>query len=196
MNYDNAEIELSGLMLDYRIEGVGQPPLVLLHGFRAHSGTWRKNVPVFAKQRMVIAPSLPLYEESPHQLARIYKKILEEFFVRIAVTSFVLIGNSLGGLVSMLYASENPNQVCAVVLEDSAGYESEVLENFSKKGIPTLIVWGEKDTLIPLTSAYIFKEKMPQSELVVIRGAGHVPHWEIPESFNKKIISFLKEKGC
>ncbi|MEM3711902.1 MAG: alpha/beta hydrolase, partial [Thermoprotei archaeon] len=65
-----------------------------------------------------------------------------------------------------------------------------------KKGIPTLIVWGEKDTLIPLTSAYIFKEKMPQSELVVIRGAGHVPHWEIPESFNKKIISFLKEKGC
>ncbi|PSN84914.1 hypothetical protein B9Q02_08295 [Candidatus Marsarchaeota G1 archaeon BE_D] len=192
MNYDNTRIELSNLVLECRIEGTSEPALVLLHGLSAHSGSWRKNFPVFAKQRKVIAPSFPRFEVSPQKLAQIYAQITEELLDSLRVRSAILVGNSLGGMIAMLYALKRPNCVCAVVLENSAGVE--IAESFSKTNIPTLIIWGKKDHIIPVDTAYVFKTKIANSELVIFEDAAHVPHWEVPSRFNESVLRFTSEK--
>jgi pimeloyl-ACP methyl ester carboxylesterase len=46
--------------------------------------------------------------------------------------------------------------------------------------LPTLILWGGRDRLIPLAEAQVFKRLINGSELVVFDDLGHVPHEEDP----------------
>ena len=47
--------------------------------------------------------------------------------------------------------------------------------------VPTLILWGEEDNLIPVKSANWFAEATPGSKLIVYSAVGHIPMEEIPE---------------
>lgn len=58
----------------------------------------------------------------------------------------------------------------------------------------TLLLWGEKDKIIPLKCSRIFKEKIKNSHLEVIPKVGHSPHLESPLILVKKIIYFLNKK--
>ena len=58
---------------------------------------------------------------------------------------------------------------------------------------PTLIVWGEKDRLVPLKDAHKFDELIPNSRLVVYEDTGHVAMLERPEEFNEELRRFLAE---
>ena len=44
--------------------------------------------------------------------------------------------------------------------------------------VPTLILWGQQDRLIPVAQASAFKRLIPGSELIVFDGLGHVPQEE------------------
>ncbi len=57
--------------------------------------------------------------------------------------------------------------------------------------MPTLIIWGEQDTIIPVAHAYAAHQAIPGSRLEVIAGAGHFPHVEAPERFLEVLIDFL-----
>ena len=57
--------------------------------------------------------------------------------------------------------------------------------------LPTLIVWGEQDTIIPVAHAYAAHEAIPHSRLEVIAEAGHFPHVETPERFLEILCDFL-----
>src|SRR5450759_801920 len=46
--------------------------------------------------------------------------------------------------------------------------------------MPTLIVWGDHDRIIPLHHAYLAHEAIPNSRLEVMEGVGHYPHVEEP----------------
>jgi pimeloyl-ACP methyl ester carboxylesterase len=59
--------------------------------------------------------------------------------------------------------------------------------------LPTLIIWGEKDTLLPLEQAFIFREQIPNSKLEIIPESGHSPHLETPDKLLSLIINFLQE---
>ncbi len=56
---------------------------------------------------------------------------------------------------------------------------------------PTLIVWGDKDKMVPLKYGRIFKDQIKGAELEVIRGAGHSPHLETPVELAGIILKFL-----
>jgi pimeloyl-ACP methyl ester carboxylesterase len=56
---------------------------------------------------------------------------------------------------------------------------------------PTLIVWGEHDTVTPLTIGRQIEAKIPGARLIIISGAGHVPMWDRPDLFNAEILAFL-----
>jgi pimeloyl-ACP methyl ester carboxylesterase len=57
---------------------------------------------------------------------------------------------------------------------------------------PTLIVWGGKDRIIPLSHAFQALEAMPNSRLEVLPGAGHFPHAEEPARFVEVLRDFLR----
>ena len=57
--------------------------------------------------------------------------------------------------------------------------------------VPTLLVWGIQDEVTPLWVGKKFHELLPNSELVVLDKCGHAPMMEHPETFNKKLESFI-----
>lgn len=75
-----------------------------------------------------------------------------------------------------------------IIAEDLRLYLSQIK-------VPTLIIWGEKDKIVPLKTAYLIKEKIPHSVLEVFSQVGHNPHLERPEIFTKKILNFLNTYG-
>lgn len=57
--------------------------------------------------------------------------------------------------------------------------------------IPALLIWGDRDRAVLLKSAPLLKAQFSNAELVMIKGAGHLPYEEFPEEFNAELIDFL-----
>ncbi len=57
--------------------------------------------------------------------------------------------------------------------------------------VPTLIVWGDRDDIIPVSHAYAAHEAIPGSTLVIMPGATHFPHAEQPERFAEILRDFM-----
>jgi pimeloyl-ACP methyl ester carboxylesterase len=57
--------------------------------------------------------------------------------------------------------------------------------------VPTLIVWGEDDSIIPVAHAHAAHEAIPGSRLELFEGVGHFPHVEAPERFVEVLLDFL-----
>jgi pimeloyl-ACP methyl ester carboxylesterase len=59
--------------------------------------------------------------------------------------------------------------------------------------VPTLVIWGKDDTLIPVTDADLFGRDIKGAEVAVIPDAGHLPHEEKADIVNKLITDFVKK---
>jgi pimeloyl-ACP methyl ester carboxylesterase len=58
--------------------------------------------------------------------------------------------------------------------------------------IPTLLLWGDRDVAVYVSSAETLRKHLNNSQLIVFPGIGHVPYEEIPEEFNSILGSFLR----
>jgi pimeloyl-ACP methyl ester carboxylesterase len=67
------------------------------------------------------------------------------------------------------------------------------LANFSKLGMPTLLIWGDKDTITPLWQGEELKKVISNSSLNVLKGLGHIPQIEDPVQFNHSLLPFLEQ---
>ncbi|MDX1658085.1 MAG: alpha/beta hydrolase [Nitriliruptorales bacterium] len=59
--------------------------------------------------------------------------------------------------------------------------------------VPTLLIWGAKDRIIPLTHATDAHEAIPGSRLRVLRDAGHFPHLDAPRTVAEHVGAFVEE---
>ncbi|MGI9600449.1 MAG: alpha/beta fold hydrolase [Acidimicrobiales bacterium] len=57
--------------------------------------------------------------------------------------------------------------------------------------MPTMIVWGDEDPIIPIEHGYAAHKAIPGSRLEVFEGAGHFPHVEDPNRFVDVVIDFM-----
>jgi pimeloyl-ACP methyl ester carboxylesterase len=57
--------------------------------------------------------------------------------------------------------------------------------------IRTLLIWGDRDRAVFAKSAYELKKRLPNSELVMLKGIGHLPYEEAPDEFNETVRRFL-----
>jgi pimeloyl-ACP methyl ester carboxylesterase len=57
--------------------------------------------------------------------------------------------------------------------------------------MPTLIVWGDRDDIIPVSHAYAAHQAIPGSQLVIIEGVGHFPQIEAPDEFVTALVDFV-----
>jgi pimeloyl-ACP methyl ester carboxylesterase len=62
--------------------------------------------------------------------------------------------------------------------------------------VPTLIVWGEKDSILPARDANEFERLISDSRKVVMKDTGHIPMAERPQAFNDVLVDFLAETGA
>ena len=72
-----------------------------------------------------------------------------------------------------------------VVNEDLRGYLPDI-------SVPTLLVWGDKDTATPLSDAKLMDKLLPDSGIVVLEGAGHFSYLDYPNKFFGALEYFVK----
>ena len=61
----------------------------------------------------------------------------------------------------------------------------------ARVNVPTRIVWGRQDQLVPLECGQMYQESIPGSELVVLDNCGHIPQIEKPDEFIRQALDFL-----
>ena len=57
---------------------------------------------------------------------------------------------------------------------------------------PTLVIWGERDRLLPAGRADLFTAAIPGARTVVLPRAGHVPMFEAPDELSAAMLAFLE----
>jgi pimeloyl-ACP methyl ester carboxylesterase len=57
--------------------------------------------------------------------------------------------------------------------------------------VPTLILWGRHDRMIPVEHAFAAHEAIPQSQLVIFDDSGHFPQAEEPQRFVQVVSDFV-----
>jgi pimeloyl-ACP methyl ester carboxylesterase len=58
---------------------------------------------------------------------------------------------------------------------------------------PSLLVWGDRDRLVPTSIAEEWQRALPRSRLVLLP-CGHVPMWEAPAELAESLLAFLEEE--
>jgi len=66
-------------------------------------------------------------------------------------------------------------------------------ERLPEIACPTLVVWGERDRLVPLRDADVFVELIPNARKVIFEDTGHMAMLERPAAFNALLEGFLEE---
>lgn len=61
------------------------------------------------------------------------------------------------------------------------------------KGLPTLVIWGRQDRIVPVSAAEVYHKSIAGSELVVFEGCGHRPEIEKSQEFIDRVQSLLAE---
>jgi pimeloyl-ACP methyl ester carboxylesterase len=130
MNYE--VIEQEGFK--YIEKGEGQP-LILLHGLMGELSNWEDTIEYFSTKYKVIVPILPIYELPLLTLGvKSLSKHVHRFLKFKKLNQVVLIGNSLGGHVGLVFTSAHQEFVKALVLTGSSGlYENAFGGSFPKR---------------------------------------------------------------
>lgn len=123
---DRTYIEVDGVNVNYIERGAGDY-LVLVHGFASSVRTWQDVIPELARNYHVVAIDLKGFGYTEKPLDSDYStKGLAEFTRRtmdlLGIEQATLIGNSLGGGISLQLAATYPERVQRLVLIDAAAY--------------------------------------------------------------------------
>lgn len=119
----------------YIDEGNGQV-VMLLHGLFGALSNWHGVVERFSKSNRVVIPMLPIYD-MPIREAGLdgLVKFVEGFVELMGLNDMVIMGNSLGGHIALLYTLHNESKVKKLVLTGSSGlFENAMGGSFPKRG--------------------------------------------------------------
>lgn len=118
------------------IEKGNGPPIILLHGLFGALSNWKQVVDEFSKNNRVIIPKIPLTEVDVKEanlesLTDFIKKFIDKHYLK----DFILIGNSLGGHIALIYTILYPDKVKKLILTGSSGlYENSFGGSYPKRG--------------------------------------------------------------
>jgi len=119
----------------YVDEGQGQV-LMLLHGLFGALSNWEEVVNRFASHLRVVIPMLPIYE-MPIKQAGLegLQKFVEDFVDLMKLDKMIIMGNSLGGHLAILYTLSNASKVDKLILTGSSGlFENTMGGSYPRRG--------------------------------------------------------------
>jgi pimeloyl-ACP methyl ester carboxylesterase len=266
-------VELPGATVNYVEIGEGRPVL-FVHGISGCWQNWLETLPRLGAGRRAIALDLPGFGASPMPSWPIemvsYGRLLGDFCEKLGVEGATLVGNSMGGLLAVEAATNEPARFERLVLVSAAGIINtwnpqlratatawawkELGPQFAVRGrqivsrprsrelvfrpfvrypnrlredllleqivnglrraegfgdalqslivhdsrerlaaieMPTLVVWGLSDRVIPVAAAASYHRRIPHSRLEIFERTGHVPQLERPLRFNALLEEFL-----
>lgn len=120
---------------NYIEKGEGQA-IILLHGLMGGLSNFKDVIGFFSsKGYKVIIPELPIYNlPLKETTVTAFSDFLEDFIKYKNLSNVILLGNSLGGHVGLIYSNKNPSFVKSLVLTGSSGlYENSMGESYPKR---------------------------------------------------------------
>ncbi len=200
-------------LANYVQHGTGTP-VIMIHGLAASLHDWNDLVPeLSANGYASYALDLLGHGDSPKLDSRAYQILrntygrtnlsgllvgqLPEWLFRFFVdVSSVATGHSIGSLHSL------PEKIRAQTALDykrtaPGVYHiphamSDMTEYLPEIDVPTLVVWGDHDQTLDISSFPRLVNGLPKARGEVLR-AGHVPHQSHAKDFNQLVVGFLKE---
>lgn len=91
-----------------------------------------------------------------------------------------------------LYLREGNRQ--ALLDRMATSFHPETYLEIHTLQMPTLILWGEEDKLIPVENAYRFQKDLPNDTMVILQNLGHVPMEEDPKATTDVVRAFLQRR--
>jgi len=120
-----AFVQSGNLRLRVREWGdAGAPAIVLLHGLRGFSGTWRQLAAALPEYRLIAIDQRGRgesdWDPARNYYTDAYLTDLETVVEALALDRFVLLGHSMGGATAYVYAARHPERLRALIVEDIA----------------------------------------------------------------------------
>ena len=148
-----------GHRIQYTVEGQGQP-LLLIHGFGASLGHWRKNIPHLAQENYCIY-ALDLLgfggSDKPalDYTVELWRDLIRDFWQDHINQPTIFVGNSIGGLLTLMILAEYPDIARGGVLINCAG---GLNHRPNELNWPLRLMMGTFTKLVnaPLTGKFIF----------------------------------------
>ena len=149
---ERLEVEVEGHLIVYLDGGTGEP-VVLLHGFGASKDLWDAVAARLTPHYRVIAPDIPGFGESPvlddaRYDAASQASRLRAFLDALDIDKHHVGGNSMGGVISVVYTTLYPDAVRSLLIGAAPGVrssEKSELEIMLERGENPLLVRSEKD---------------------------------------------------
>jgi pimeloyl-ACP methyl ester carboxylesterase len=172
---DSLTIDLDGSPLHYVDHGgpsdPGASPMVLVHGLGGSHVNWNAVAPALARKRRVLALDLPGFGRSPPRRAEdpldANAELIARFVERVARAPAILVGNSMGGLLTMMVAARTPERVRSLVLVDAAlppargvKLDREVAMVFAMYMVPRLGEWVMKSRAAKMSAEQLVHDTM------------------------------------
>jgi len=101
------------------------------------------------------------------------------------------------GALSVLAGKHNPQERSAFlhVLRAVVDWRGQVVTMTDRAylalNMPTCVMWGSKDTVLPVAQVEVARRSIPGARIEIIDGAGHFPHEEVPDRFVTALTDFV-----
>jgi pimeloyl-ACP methyl ester carboxylesterase len=82
-----------------------------------------------------------------------------------------------------------------ILAATSATLRADLAVEAAALPMPTLLVWGDRDRLVPVEAGRGLARTIPDARFITIHGAGHQAMWEAPEAFSAAVLPFLTSRG-
>ena len=187
------QLVLEGKKLHYLEAGArGGTTILLLHGARFSSETWRKLGTIDQLTDAgyyVVAVDLPGFGRS--QTVDIDREdLLVEIMDALSIDKAVVVSPSMSGAFSFPLVIRATDRVVGFV-PVAPGAIDENLDALRKVSVPTLVIWGEKDRIIPLEKSDDLTAVIVDSRRVILKGASHPCYLDRPDEFHRELIAFV-----
>ena len=184
-----------GYKIQYTVMGKGTP-LVLVHGFGASMGHWRKNIPVLAAGGYrVFAIDLLGFGGSDkpalNYTMELWEKLLKDFWTAHIQEPTVFVGNSIGALLSLMVLADHPQIAAGGVLINCAGGLSHRPHELNP---PLRFVMGAFNKIIrsKLTGRALFNRvrQKPQIRRTLLQV------YRNPQAVTDELVELLYQPSC
>ncbi len=93
--------------------------------------------------------------------------------------------------IYMKRIGELPSEIFIKLLNQM--HDHDIINHLESIKVPTLIVGGDRDKIIPNHVQGILKKYLPHSELYIVKDGSHVPQADFPDSINRRILRFMEK---
>ena len=141
-------------------EGKGGQPIILLHGLMGGVENFGEMVDFISEEYIVYGLDLKLFEGNLLKVSvKALSNYLYEFMSHLGLDSAVLIGNSMGGHIGLIFTKDHPEKVDGLILTGSSGlFEESMGSSFPRR--------GDKDYIRAKTEEVFYDPKVATDELV------------------------------